>query len=346
MSAAHVATIVEKSVFRPRTNFTQLGHDHVPFDQLTDSEKFEAVARRELTSGDTVCVAVIGPSGAGKSSLIAWVCSRLPDSHVALRVPVAGTDDPQDVSAVAKLTLSIALDAIEMEQYQRNALAEARADDVTVDRPDRPVFGGKLGGGPIPAEVNVQVGTLRTQLRSGQLAGDRLAGLDRLIDILVTHGRIPIFVLEDTEAAIGGCDSEVVEGFITGPLAAFMQEVDAPLLVAVQDHLISDSEGFRRLAPSMARINLSEGLKEHAAAGIAAILTQRIADHDLEFALGDVVAEEALPEFVSFYEETNGSLRLMLAAAQSAAEHAANMSSEILGVPHARAGVADWRIER
>lgn len=346
MSTTHIATIVERSVFRPRTNFRQLGHDHIPFDELTNSERFEAVARRELTSGETVCVAVTGPSGAGKSSLIAWVCSGLPDDHVALRVPVAGTDDPRDVSAVAKLTLSIALDAIEMEQHQRDALVGASADDVTLDRPAKPEFGGKLGGGPIPAEVHAQVGTLRTQLRSGQLAGDRLAGLDRLIDILVAQDRTPIFVLEDTEAAIGAGDGELVEGFITGPLAAFMQEVDAPLLVAMQDHLIADSDGFRRLAPSMVRIPLTDGLREDALAGIAAILAQRIEDHDLQFGLGDVVAEDALREFVSFYEENDGSLRLMLAAAQSAAEHAANMSSEILRAPHARAGVADWRTER
>ncbi len=345
MSAEHVVTIVEKSVFRPRTNFRQLGHDHVPFDKLTKSERYEAVASRELTSGETVCVAVTGPSGAGKSSLIAWLCSSLPDDHVALRVPVAGTDDPHDVSAVAKLTLSIALDAIEMERHQRDALVGARADDVTIDQPAGPVFGGKLGGGPIPAEVNAQVETLRTQLQSGQLAGDRLAGLDRLIDILMAQHRTPIFVLEDTEAAIGAGDDELVEGFITGPLAAFMQEVDAPLLVAMQDHLISDSEGFQRLKPSMVEIPLTNGLRADVSAGLSAILRQRIEDHELQCGLGDVMADDALPEFVSFYQENDGSLRLVLAAAQSAAEHAANMGAEIVRAPHARAGIADWRTE-
>ena len=342
MAAGFVATIVEMSVFRPRTHFRQLGNDHVPFDELTGSVRFEAVARRELLGGDSVCVAVLGPSGAGKSSLIAWVCSELPDSHVALRVPVAGTDDPGDVSAVAKLTLSVALHAVEMEHQQRDALTQARADQVNIDRPTRLGLGGKLGGGPIPAEVNVQVGTLRTQLQTGQLAGDRLAGLDRFIDILVAQDRTPIFVLEDTEAAIGISQGNAVERFISGPLAAFMQEVDAPLIVAIQDHLIADSHAFKRLAPSMVRIPLGRGLSGHVDLGISAILAQRISDHGLDFALPDVVAEGALLEFVSLYEETGGNIRLVLAAAQSAAEHAANLDAEVIQAPHARAGIVDW----
>jgi hypothetical protein len=130
-----------------------------------------------------------------------------------------------------------------------------RADRAVAMRPPTGL-GGRLGGGPFPVEVRAEVATLRTQLETDALAGDRLAGIDRLVGILASHGRQPVFVLEDTEAAVGGADrDEVIDGFFSGPIHAFVKEVDAACLLAVQDH-IAEHPAFRALASSVAQIEL------------------------------------------------------------------------------------------
>jgi hypothetical protein len=90
----------------------------------------------------------------GKSSLIAYVCSRLPETYVAFRLPVTGADDPTSVSVMASMALGIALRAIELEEQQRPALEFARAESAVTERGEPRVTSGKLGGGPVPAEVN------------------------------------------------------------------------------------------------------------------------------------------------------------------------------------------------
>ncbi len=205
MTPEQIEFLAGQGAFRPRQHFSHLAADHVPFDELTGRATFETRALRAVTANDTA-VGILGPRGAGKSSLIAYVCAHLPDTHVALRVPVTGADDPTNVSTVAAVALSQALADIDLEHYQREALERARADRATVEQVPGGLRSGTLGGGPIPAQVNVELGTLREQLTSNRLAAERLAGLDRLITILVARDLQPVFVLEDTEAAIGGAD--------------------------------------------------------------------------------------------------------------------------------------------
>lgn len=165
---------------------------------------------------------IVGPRGAGKSSLIAYVCANLSSAYIALRVPVTGADEPNNVSVVAAVALSQALADIELEQEQRETLARARADEQSEQRTPGGLRGGTLGGGPIPAAVHAELATLQRQLTTNRLAAERLAGLDRLISILVARGVQPVFVLEDTEAAIGGADRpDLAAAFLAGPVRAF-----------------------------------------------------------------------------------------------------------------------------
>lgn len=216
MTVELIELIAAKGVFRPRGHFTQLAADHVPFDRLVGQDRYETAALQALSSDAPV--GVVGPRGAGKSSLIAHVCAHLPNTHVALRVPVTGADDPTSVSVVAAVALTQALDDLDLERYQREALNRARADQDTQEYTPGGLRGATLGGGPIPAQVHGELRTLREELTTNRLAAERLAGLDRLITILVARELQPIFVLEDTEAAIGGADQpDVAAAFLAGP---------------------------------------------------------------------------------------------------------------------------------
>ncbi len=152
MSVELIASAAGDGIFRPRQHFIQLALDHVPFDGFLGSNQFEAKAlERASTATDTMVVGILGPRGSGKSSLIAHVCSQLPGTHVALRVPVTGADDPTSVSAMASVALGQALDDLDLESHQDEALQEARADEATSERVPAGLRGGTLGGGAVPS---------------------------------------------------------------------------------------------------------------------------------------------------------------------------------------------------
>ena len=56
-----------------------------------------------------------------------------------------------------------------------------------------------------------------------------------------------------------------------------------------------------------------------------------------------MIASDALDALVSFYQEANRSLRLTLAALQSATDHAADLAATAVRAAHVRVGAEEWR---
>lgn len=340
MSAEQIVSIAERAVFRPRSRLWELHELHIPFDELSGAGGYEERALARLREGS--CVAVIGPSGAGKSSAIAWLSRQLPMSHFALRIPITGVQDPGNVAEIARLALSICLDEIVLDAVAQGELREARADRQVTTRTPMAVSA-KLGGGVIPGEVGISTASLREEFTLNRLAGDHLLALNgRLVPILAQAGTTPVFVFEDTEATVGGGDDrERAEAFFAGPLSAFIDQVDAPTLVAVQTHLTEGSRAFARLAPGLERLEIPQ-LDERAQALVASILNRRLALGGLSdrvSAIFDIAAMQALAEF---YRDTPGDLRRLLAAAHEAADHAASDGAEQIALAHVRFGIAQW----
>jgi energy-coupling factor transporter ATP-binding protein EcfA2 len=337
MSAEQIARIAETAAFRPRSRLWELYELHVPFDRLADSETYESRAMTRMTEGS--CVAVIGPSGAGKSSVIAWLCNQLPSTHFALRIPVTGVDDPGNVGEIARLALSITLDEIVLDAGSEQQLQSARAESKKTLRTPAGVSA-KLGGGMIPGEVSVSVGSLQEEFTQGRLGGDYLLALNgRLVPILDEAGITPVFVFEDTEATVGGANAEA---FFAGPLSAFVDQVGAPTLVAVQTHLIEGSRAFARLAPVLEQLTIPL-LDMSARLAVEAILTRRIELAEIVAAITEAFDDAALDELAEFYRHSEGDLRRVLAAAHEAAEHASADREERIGLPHVRFGIAQWQ---
>jgi hypothetical protein len=181
---------------------------------------------------------------------------------------------------------------------------------------------------------------LPTQRRLG---GDHLLALTgRLVPILVEAGTTPVFVFEDTEATVGGGDDQIrAESFFAGPLSAFVDQVDAPSIVAVQTHLTESSRAFARLAPVVEQIKLPL-LTELAGDALQAILARRIELAQMDRSVADLIDETALALLTEFYAHSDGDLRRVLAAAHEATEHAAGDQAERIGASHARFGIAQW----
>jgi hypothetical protein len=341
MSVELIEEIATRGVFRPRQKFTQLAADHVPFDRLLDQDRFEARTLQAISNDEPV--GVVGPRGAGKSSLLAWVCANLPAGYLALRVPVTGADLPDDVSVVAAVALSQALADIELDREQKETLERARADQSSQQRTPGGLRGGALGGGPVPFAVHAELSTLQEQLTTGRLASERLAGLDRLISILTARELQPVFVLEDTEAAIGGADRpDLAAAFLAGPVRAFVTELETPSLIAIQS-VFTESDEFAQLAAGMRIIELPALVDNIAHRALDAIIVNRLDQFELAAGPRDVIADEVLEPLISFYDEAGNSLRHTLAVLQTAAEYAADMRAERIGAGHLRAAASDWR---
>lgn len=342
MSRRAVAAVAaEPGMFRPRVRVHELAQDHVPFDELTESSRFETAALAALQR-EAICVFVLGIIGAGKSSFVASIASRLPASHVALRIPILGADNPLDKSQVLSITLAEALRTIQLDADAQEELAGARATSKTSIRSPTGVTGGKLGGAMIPVEVNVEVGSLREEFTEDRLAGDRLEAMGRLVAILRSGSVTPVFVMGDTEAAMGADrPPQEVEAFFHGPVRAFVQEIDAPCVIAVQSHLAERSATYRRLAMSQTEIRLP-ALGDRALAGIGALLTHRLDQYDLGLGLDDVMAPDALEGLAMAYAYGRGNLRHVLAIAQDAAVRASEMGSEIVRIAHVTQAATDF----
>jgi hypothetical protein len=146
MSAEHLKDMARQDAFRPAGRFDFLAEDHVPFDELTGQRRYEELLIRTVTDAESLCL-IRGASCTGKTSLIAWACHHLPDSHLALRVPVAALEDPGDVKGLAGTVIVHAARATaNLTDEQRSDLTATTANRRATKPAGALVTGGTLGG--------------------------------------------------------------------------------------------------------------------------------------------------------------------------------------------------------
>jgi hypothetical protein len=342
VSSDAVAAVAEAAAFRSTGKLDLLRLRHVPLDDLLGRPRYEHRAIERLTAPTPTDVVVVGARGSGKSSFTTWVSAQMPDGFVAIRLPVSAHPDPTDTAEVLKLALSAILDVVELDANTREELHRERADARTAIREPIGLTGGKLGGGAIPVQVNIEIGSLRQEFLENKLAGEYLGGVNRAVAILRSQGITPVFVMDDTEAIVGGPDEPaVVEGFFTGPLHAFVQEIPAPCLVAVQTHLAA-GPAYTRLAAGMEAIEIPH-IRAEARDTLCQILERCLVVGRFSFGLDEVLADDALDGLVQFYDDVGGDLRKTLAAAHGAAEEASDMRAEHIKATHIRVGADQWR---
>lgn len=339
MSVLH--DIRARGAFR-EPQFVDLGLAHVPFDTLTGGDAVEGPMLEAVRSGSSA--AIVGARVSGKSSVLAWLCRQLPDDHVAIRVPVVGMDDPSDPAVLGSVALGAALEAaraneVDVSGDQREAIESARADDVT-RRPGRTSRIAKLGGGPVPAEVSAQLESLEIEYSRGKQPADRLYGLDRLLAVFNYHGRVPVLVLEDTEAALGaGVDDATRDRFFTNSLKLLVREIETPTIVAVQDHF-TELEAYADLRPYLFETTIPS-LAARTVDGLRTIVAHRLEFFGIGIQVENLIADEALA-LASLYGKKDGSIRHVLAALEVAAAAAIDTDANRLQAGHVRLGIEDW----
>lgn len=338
-----LAEVRALGVFR-EPPFALLSAEHVPFDTLTRDGSVERPLREAVVSGSSA--AVTGPRGGGKSSVLAWLCAELPDDHIPIRVPVVGMNDPSDRAVMGSVALAAALEAalagdVDLSDRERGALERSRSDELTAQAGGRKA-GAKLGGGPIPAEVSTELESLRGEYTRAAQPVDRLFGFERLLGIFNHHGLTPVFVLEDTEAAVGvGVDEVTRDRFFTVALKMLVREIDTPVVIAVQEHFV-ELPAYTELRPYLLEVAipvLTEGISD----ALHAILRQRLKSLTPPADPEAVVVPDALPQLAALYGETGGSIRHVLAALDVAATAALDSGADRIELGHIRRGIEDWR---
>lgn len=324
--------------------FADLGLAHVPFDVLMGRNLVERPMLDAIGAGSSAVV--IGARGGGKSSVLAWVCRQLPDDHIAIRVPVVGMDDPSDPAVLGSVALGAALEAaragdVDLNAGEQEVIEQARATELS-RRPGRSRRGAILGGGPIPAEISAQLESLEAEYSRGGQPIDRLHGLDRLLGIFSYHERVPVLVIEDTEAALGaGADDDDRDRFFAKSLKLLVREIETPTIIAVQEHFTA-LDAYAQLRPHLFEARIP-ALGARAEEGLRTILVHRLEIFEIGSSVDELIAAEAWPALAALYGETNGSIRHVFAALEVAAAAAIDNQSARLEVGHVRLGVEDWR---
>lgn len=333
MSSEHLLSLAREDAFRPTGRFDLLAGDHVPFDELTGQARYEAQLIRTIAGPGGLCV-VFGASGSGKTSLISWVCHQLPESHFALRVPVAALEDPGDVKVLAgSVIVSAERTTADLTDEQRDDLTRTAADRITRERQPA-ARGGTIGGGPIPAALRYDLGALREAFQRDGLPVDRLHGLDRLVSVFTAREKQLVLVLEDTDAMTGGPGAQA-ERFL-GAILTLTRELDAPIIVAVQDHHRGPAyDRLRQAGREVVIPHLAD-----AADALRRIVAHRLHRAELDgVPVSDILDDEGITALVSVYDDSGGNLRQILAVLQFALDHAADERAELLTFPHIRHGI-------
>jgi Cdc6-like AAA superfamily ATPase len=334
MSAKHLLVLAAQDAFRPTSRFDLLAEDHVPFDELTSEARFEQRLIDTVTGPEGLSL-IFGSAGSGKTSLIAWACHHLPDTHAALRVPVAALEDAGDLRVLAGTVIVAAVRATaNLTEEQRTDLSATAADRVSTRPAGKLITGGTIGGAMIPAELNLDLGSLYSEYEREGLPVDRLHGLDRLVSVFAARGKQLLLVLEDTDAMAGG-PGEQAERFLAAILI-LAREFDAPVIVAVQDH--HSGPAYDRLRQEGREIVIP-ALPDTAQA-LRRIVAHRLHRAELrDVPVGEVLDDDAVNALVSVYDESAGNLRQVLAVLQFALDHAVDEQAELLTFPHVRYGV-------
>jgi hypothetical protein len=243
VTVEHLNHLWLESAFRPNSRYGLLALDHVPFDQLLAQDRYEFRLINHITEPGALCL-VLGLTGTGKSSLISWACTQLPLTHVPLRVPVATLESPGDTTALIGTILATAQQITPLTDVEHDELIESGADARTW-RMQHSSTGGRLGGGPIPAELHHDIAGVSAEYTREALAADRFNGLQRLAAVFTARDKQLVLVFEDTDAMAGG-PGAAAEEFLEA-VRVIARESSAQIIVAIQDHR---REGLVRSWPS------------------------------------------------------------------------------------------------
>ena len=348
MSALLLERLDAERAFLPRRRFDELVEDHVAFDDLNDRGSTERDVERLIVADEGV-IAVVGPSGSGKSSVIAAVTTRLPERFAPVRVRVAALgDEVRDPDAmVVHVLREVRQHAFgaQLTKEQRRTLEKATASRRTRVGPQARASLATILPGFTP-ELRGELTSARLDEEYARDRTDALAALGRLRGMFEAHDRIPVLIMDDTDAWLrgpaGGADPDpdVAGLFFQRTIARFAREQELSVVVAVHD-TYRKTAGYEQARQVFAgEIEVPELTRP--AEALRTILQRRIARSQVEASVDEVLEDPAVVRLEAEYDNGARDLRRVLRVTDTALSGAGPPFPERLTAAHVRAAaIAD-----
>ena len=345
MSAEALEQLQGELTFLPRSRYDELPGDHVAFDRLNGGGKTEASLTR-LIEADEGLIFVVGPSGSGKSSLIAATAGALAeDKYAPIRVRVAALEpaatDPLEMTRHMLREVHAHANGNHLTRTQRRRI-EATVVDKRTRRGATSRFDAGLRAQGLPgltADLRLSLAGTSLDEEYGKNLTTASEGVRTLRGMFEHHGRVPVLIMEDTDAWLSGTggdplDEDIADAFFTKNIARVAREYALTLLVAAHE-TYRHTTGYKRAREVMAgEIEVPAFTRPQEA--IRAILQHRIDRTKVAAIVDDVFEADALVRLEAEYDK-NRSIRHVLRVTQQALELAGPPFPERLAAGHIRA---------
>ncbi len=318
--------LADAYAFESSPRRADLGVLHVPFDELTGSNRTEARLDASIRRHEPI--ALIGASGCGKSSVIAHVLGPTAEGVVPVYIPLAATpsdtvDTPEHL-ADHLLTTFVRLAGSTGEQVERD-LAHTTTITTRVRR-GRAGYVGRWIGADVAAEVLHQAQTERNSTLA-----DKTDALAQILGIVADGHLVPVLVFDDTDRWLSYESVELVARFFAEGVR-WLLELPAALVVAVHPRYFETTTPAGLLGYLDTRIDIP---RLDSASAVDAILRRRIetvvgASHA---SLTEVLASDVSAAVLAVYRES-GSLRRALQVCHTALHDALSDGAQLISARH------------
>jgi hypothetical protein len=317
---------------------------HVPFDDLTHSQRTEAALSRAVLGIERV--AIVGLSGVGKTSLIQHVLGELVGSTAMIRVPVEAEDeltvtDPAAFAGHLIRTVARYLtEAGDLTEPQRLRLVSGTTGATTTSR-SRGMHVG-VGLPPWTGQLDI-AGDLRSVLQStvSRSGSELIAHAAQIVDTIGARGLQPVLVIDDSDAWLAtevGNRTALVGPFFGRVVRMLAEELTASLVVAVHTHYF-DLDAFPRGRGFLEEEVRVPALPDDAA--LSRILAARVSPH-LDTPLPNVIDTAGISALFRGYLANSGNIRSTLLLAHTALQIACEDGADRINGRHIEAATARY----
>lgn len=338
-----ISELQQIRAFDPTVRFEELGHLHVPFDDLHGSTNVEGRIFSAVGRGDRV--AIIGTTGNGKSSTASYVVNPINEAIIAFRIGVT-VEDPNLLTNPGRfaqyVVRHIARDAMEVPEPQRIQLQLDVAETRSV-RNER----SRRGSGKINAkvfELSGELGVVSSSIDQPTSSYEFIAALDHALSLVRSTGAVPVLVIDDSDTWLevsGAKLSETRRDFF-GPIMRMLAERNCGLLVAVDERYLETDDykpardGFLPTEVHIPRLRSAIDLER--------LFARRITE--IEGAIvGDVFTNSVIEEIYAQYVNANLSIRQLMRLVHASLFHESTLGESRVGSAAFAASVREFGAE-
>lgn len=318
---------------------------HVPFDDLTGSEKYETTLGAALGRGERVTL--VGASGAGKSSITAHVLGPPRLDIVPIRVRVGDEDEDVATHAVAfskHLVHTIATFLKESPHGNESAIAKLDNRLRGSGSPRAKKFGVSI---PVSLLQNASLTfELGGVVKQGELSGqDIVSTAQQALHLIRASGLRPVLVLDDTDHWLsrpGLPDTATLRAGFFGVVVRTIAErfSEAAAVIAVHTSYLTDPSYVDAMQFMDTAIDLP---RVPDTVGIAKVLgrrANRALGRDDAAGVVDLISADATERLLDFHR-SEPSLRRLVRVVHGSLTHACDAGASLIGVSHVNQAVVD-----